>query len=92
MPVVRLVNYAVRQDPLGEVEYAALCVYGQEAECGATSGPQDCPSAVEEWMHKHTRETRHSRYQRTWSDFVVWEPKEEVPPPLEPARVDRVPR
>lgn len=70
--VLRYVPFTVRQDPLAQPTYAAMCVSGDEADCGAVSGEHPDPAPVEEWMRKHTQETRHDRYRRTFTDYATW--------------------
>lgn len=72
--VFRFVPYLITQDASAEPEYEACCVSGEEADCGAASGPCASPGAVEEWQRRHTRDTRHARYRRSFSDYAVLEP------------------
>lgn len=95
--VFRYVAYTLVQDLTAYPEYAARCVSGEEADCGAESGMRPAPGDVEEWQRKHTQETRHTRYRRVFADYAVMEPTEEKtektdrlggpPPGLEPARM-----
>ncbi|GCB47000.1 hypothetical protein [Streptomyces sp. NL15-2K] len=71
--ILRYVPYSIVQDPSAQPEYEAHCVSGDEAECGATSGPYGDPAEVEEWQRKHTQETRHARYRRSFADYAVLE-------------------
>ncbi|MEU9975937.1 hypothetical protein [Streptomyces sp. NPDC051014] len=71
----RFVPYLITQDDTAEPEYAAYCVSGDEADCGAESGPCGSPGAVEEWQRRHTRDTRHLRYRRSFTDYAVLEPE-----------------
>ncbi len=77
--VFRYVPYVIAQDATAEPEYEARCVSGDETECGAESGVHSDPAAVEEWQRRHTQETRHLRYRRSFGDYSVLEPLEEVP-------------
>ncbi|MGW0708629.1 DUF7848 domain-containing protein [Streptomyces sp. NPDC002643] len=77
--IFRYVPYVIAQDQSAEPEYEATCVSGDEVECGATSGVHHDPAGVEEWQRKHTQETRHLRYRRSFGDYAVLEPLEEVP-------------
>lgn len=77
--VFRYVPYVIAQDQTALPEYEARCVSGDEVECGAVSGVHHDPAGVEEWQRKHTQETRHLRYRRTFGDYAVLEPLEEVP-------------
>ncbi|MFJ9631958.1 hypothetical protein ACIRU8_30090 [Streptomyces sp. NPDC101175] len=71
--IFRFVPYAITQDPAAEPEYEARCVSGDEADCGAGSGPRADPADVEEWQRRHTQETRHTRYRRSFADYAVLE-------------------
>ncbi|MFE7841876.1 hypothetical protein ACFU53_39225 [Streptomyces sp. NPDC057474] len=77
--VFRYVPYVIAQDATAEPEYEARCVSGEETECGAESGVRSDPAAVEEWQRRHTQETRHLRYRRSFGDYSVLEPLEEIP-------------
>ncbi|MFD9114796.1 DUF7848 domain-containing protein [Streptomyces bottropensis] len=77
--VFRYVPYVIAQDATAEPEYEARCVSGDETECGAESGVRSDPAAVEEWQRGRTQETRHLRYRRSFGDYSVLEPLEEVP-------------
>ncbi|UUU24212.1 DUF7848 domain-containing protein [Streptomyces sp. DSM 40750] len=72
--VFRYVPYVIAQDTTAEPEYEARCVSGDEEECGAESGVRHDPAAVEQWQRKHTQETRHLRYRRSFGDYSVLEP------------------
>ncbi|MEU8978873.1 hypothetical protein ACFVXW_11895 [Streptomyces sp. NPDC058251] len=72
--IFRYVPYTIVQDATAEPEYAARCVSGDEADCGAGSGPRSDPAEVEEWQRRHTQETRHTRYRRDFADYAVMEP------------------
>ncbi|MGZ3100702.1 DUF7848 domain-containing protein [Streptomyces sp. H72] len=72
--VFRYVPFTIVQDPSAWPEYEARCVSGDEADCGASSGPRGGPEEVEEWQRGHTRETRHLRYRRCFADYAVLEP------------------
>ncbi|MFC7999875.1 hypothetical protein ACFUVQ_27355 [Streptomyces rochei] len=72
--VFRYVPFVIAQDPSALPEYEARCVSGDEADCGASSGPCRGPEEVEEWQRGHTGETRHLRYRRLFADYAVLEP------------------
>ncbi|MEU8590231.1 hypothetical protein AB0C59_25005 [Streptomyces sp. NPDC048664] len=72
--VFRYVPYAIAQDEHAAPEYAARCVSGDEADCAAESGVCGHPADVEEWLRRHTQETRHTRYRRTFTDYAVLAP------------------
>lgn len=69
----RYVPYSIVQDASAEPEYEAHCVSGDERDCDATSGPCGTPAEVEEWQRRHTQETRHTRYRRSFMDYAVLE-------------------
>ncbi|MFD8230924.1 hypothetical protein ACFV20_03335 [Streptomyces sp. NPDC059696] len=71
--VFRYVPYTIVQDPSAQPEYEAYCVSGEEEDCGAGSGPCRAPGDVEEWQRRHTQETRHLRYRRSFADYAVLE-------------------
>ncbi|MER5490101.1 DUF7848 domain-containing protein [Streptomyces sp. LE64] len=92
--VIKHVTYELHADLGAEEEYEARCVWGEEVECGAESGPRHSPEEVTAWMIRHTSGTRHNRYRRTRSDYQFWQPTEHVPAPAPvvapgPARVTR---
>ncbi|MEN3585949.1 hypothetical protein AAH978_17560 [Streptomyces sp. ZYX-F-203] len=65
------VPYTIVRDPSAEPEYQASCVSADGTGCGAASGPRPSPDEVEEWQHRHTRETLHTRYRRSFADYAV---------------------
>ncbi|MCK1820714.1 hypothetical protein MTQ10_14110 [Streptomyces sp. XM83C] len=69
----RYVPYLIVQDASAEPEYEACCVSEDGADCGAGSGRFADPAPVEEWQRRHTQETRHARYRRTFADYAVLE-------------------
>ncbi|WP_254398776.1 hypothetical protein [Streptomyces sp. AC602_WCS936] len=71
--VFRYVPFTIVQDQSALPEYQARCVAGDDADCGATSGPCPTPTDVEEWQRRHTQETRHTRYRRCFADYAVLE-------------------
>ncbi len=71
--VFRYVPFTIVQDPSALPEYQAQCVSGDDADCGAASGPRRTPTDVEEWQRRHTQETRHTRYRRCFAHYAVLE-------------------
>ncbi|MEV0280860.1 hypothetical protein AB0I22_31335 [Streptomyces sp. NPDC050610] len=69
----RYEQFTIAQDPSAWPEYSAMCVSGEDVECGVESGGEGNPEAVEEWMRQHTQGTGHRRYRRNISDYAVWE-------------------
>lgn len=76
--VFRYVPFTIVQDAMAEPEYATRCVSGDESECGAESGARSHPADVEEWQRKHTQDTQHARYRRTFADYAVMEPPDGI--------------
>ncbi|MFI5746550.1 hypothetical protein ACIBBE_11515 [Streptomyces sp. NPDC051644] len=72
----RFQNYEIQPDPVGETTYAAECVSGDEADCGAQSGEKGETSNVAQWIAEHARDTGHQRYRRTVADYATAEPGE----------------
>ncbi len=73
----RYVSYTIAQDPLACVEVSAVCVSGDDAECGEESSVCARPDFVTEWMRQHTQDSGHTRYRRSYSNYVLMEPPEE---------------
>ncbi|MFJ7291544.1 DUF7848 domain-containing protein [Streptomyces collinus] len=69
--IFRYVPYTIVQDASALPEYEAYCVSGEERDCGAGSGRCQGPGEVEEWQRRHTQETRHLRYRRSFADYAV---------------------
>ncbi|MEE1734038.1 MULTISPECIES: hypothetical protein [Streptomyces] len=72
----RFRTYDISPDPMSETTFAAACVSGDDADCGATSGEQVEKTDVERWIAEHVRDTGHSRYRRTMADYALAEPGE----------------
>ncbi|WP_411112945.1 hypothetical protein [Streptomyces sp. 029-5] len=70
----RFRNYEIHPDSLSEPTYAATCVSGDEADCGAQSDEEVETDKVERWIAEHVRDTGHRRYRRTMADYVMAEP------------------
>lgn len=65
---------SVTADQTAEPTYEAECVTGDDADCGATSGVLFTSDDVTRWMACHTRDTGHTRFRRTCSDYALVEP------------------
>lgn len=76
----RFVPFTIAQDLTAWPEYRAVCVSGEETDCGADSGWLPGPAQVEEWARKHTQGTGHLRYRRSFSDYMQLEPPEDFEP------------
>ncbi|MCZ4122855.1 hypothetical protein O3X23_26275 [Streptomyces sp. H39-S7] len=72
--------YTITQDPMVWPTYAAECVSGDAAACGATSGERSDPADVDEWIRRHAQGAGHTSYRRSFTDFVALEPPEDLPP------------
>lgn len=73
--VIKFVEYVTRQDPTGEVAWSAVCVSGDDSDCGEESGPKPDDQAVIDWMSEHRARTGHARYRRRFEDYALTEPK-----------------
>ncbi|MEU1176594.1 hypothetical protein ABZ464_02910 [Streptomyces sp. NPDC005820] len=73
--VIRFVDYETNRDPQGEVTFKALCVSGDEEECGAESEVCGDDESANTWMAKHTAKTGHKRFKRTCEDYALVEAK-----------------
>ncbi|AEW92749.1 MULTISPECIES: DUF7848 domain-containing protein [Streptomycetaceae] len=70
----RFRNYDIHPDTTAETTYAAECVTGEEADCGAQSGEEVEAAKVDRWIAEHVRNTGHQRFRRTVASFVTAEP------------------
>ncbi|MEU7150706.1 hypothetical protein AB0B15_22110 [Streptomyces sp. NPDC045456] len=71
--IFRYVPFTIRQDPTAEPTYEAVCVSGEEKECGEKSDEWLTPHPVEVWMREHSKETGHRRYRRNFQDYAAVE-------------------
>ncbi|WP_335939935.1 DUF7848 domain-containing protein [Streptomyces sp. PTD5-9] len=68
----RFRQYGVTPDELAEPVFQAVCVSGEETDCGADSGDQGDEAALARWMAEHTRDTGHERFRAApWSYVMV---------------------
>lgn len=68
----RFREYGVAPDELAETAVQAVCVSGEEEDCGADSGDRPDGAALTRWMAEHTRDTGHRRFRvASWSYAVV---------------------
>lgn len=58
----RFREYGITPDPLGVPDHQAVCVSGDETDCGADSEAQPDGEALARWMAEHTRDTGHLRF------------------------------
>ena len=68
---MRYVTYKVEADLTALPEYEAVCVTGDDADCGARSVRCADLDAVGAWVLSHAKETGHTRYQRALRDYAV---------------------
>ncbi|MEU7153834.1 hypothetical protein AB0B15_38340 [Streptomyces sp. NPDC045456] len=66
----RFRNYTITADKAMLPRYQAVCVTGDDADCGADSGSQPSPADVERWIAEHTRDTGHDLYRRAPWEYV----------------------
>ncbi|MFF2960597.1 hypothetical protein ACFVT1_17165 [Streptomyces sp. NPDC057963] len=52
-------------DPLALPAYTALCVTGEERNCGAESGTLHTPDELTRWIAEHCAATGHQDYEQT---------------------------
>ena len=74
--VYRFVDYQVIRDETAHPEYSAVCVTGEESDCGASSGDRADEGKVIRWIAEHRRDTGHGRYRRNFADYATATPVE----------------
>ncbi|GAA0447459.1 hypothetical protein GCM10009544_07820 [Streptomyces stramineus] len=74
----RYVPFTIAQDASAWPEYSAVCVSGEESECGAASGQLHTPAGVEDWMRRHMQATGHVRYGRDFRDYAQLAPSDDA--------------
>lgn len=72
---MRFVESKTTKDPAGEDTWRAVCVSGDEKECGVASPEMGGENAVVKWMTVHAATTGHLRFKRSFSDYAVVELK-----------------
>ncbi|MFE7114449.1 hypothetical protein ACFU99_03375 [Streptomyces sp. NPDC057654] len=73
----RYVPYMITHDPLACTEVSAVCVSGDDTECGEKSSVYLRPDSVIEWMRQHAQETGHRRYRRSYGHYLLLEPPDD---------------
>lgn len=73
--IFRFVDYVTRLDPAGEQVWQAMCVSGEDKDCGAKSPEVGSEEAGNDWMADHAKETGHDRFKRLYADFALVRPK-----------------
>ncbi|MFD5453552.1 DUF7848 domain-containing protein [Streptomyces olivaceus] len=61
-------------DPLALPAFTALCVTGEEHNCGATSGILHTPDELTRWIAGHCAATGHELYEQTTRTLLRAEP------------------
>ncbi|WP_445276214.1 DUF7848 domain-containing protein [Streptomyces noursei] len=61
-------------DPLALPAFTALCVIGEERNCGATSGTLHTPDELTRWIAEHCATTGHELYEQTTRAILRAEP------------------
>lgn len=69
----RFRNYRVSADETAMPAYQAVCVTGEDTDCGADSQDQPDEAALTRWMAEHTRDTGHGRFRRAHWDYATVE-------------------
>ncbi|MBK6015816.1 hypothetical protein [Streptomyces sp. MBT53] len=64
----------VNADELAYPEFQAVCITGDNAACGQTSGLVEDVAEVTEWMARHTRDTGHQQFRHAYWVYVTVEP------------------
>ncbi|EST17968.1 MULTISPECIES: DUF7848 domain-containing protein [Streptomyces] len=70
----RFREHKITPDPLGVPEHQAVCVSGDETECGADSGLLPDGKELARWMAEHTRDTGHLRFRAAQWGYALMEP------------------
>ncbi|WP_236242883.1 hypothetical protein [Streptomyces sp. CC228A] len=61
-------------DPMTLPTFAAVCVTGEDHDCGATSGELHTEDELTRWIAEHCAETGHDFYHRTTRATLRAEP------------------
>ena len=72
----RFREYSVHMeaDPLALPTFRAVCVTGEEANCGASSEDVHSDGELLRWISRHCARTGHKQYERTTCATVRAEP------------------
>ncbi|MFE5026329.1 hypothetical protein ACFRAO_24185 [Streptomyces sp. NPDC056656] len=69
--VLRFTPCRISEDRSSMPTYGAVCVSGDDADCGAASGQHVDTKPVDQWMAKHTATTGHDRYQQVFLSYAT---------------------
>jgi hypothetical protein len=61
-------------DPTALPTYQAVCITGDEHDCGATSGTTHTPQELTRWIAEHCAQTDHTSYEQTTRTILRAEP------------------
>jgi hypothetical protein len=67
---MRFREYPITPDPHAVPTISAVCVTGEDADCGATSGPMADPDTVARWMAEHFRDTGHTAFEQSATETL----------------------
>ncbi|WP_406094702.1 hypothetical protein [Kitasatospora purpeofusca] len=70
----RKYHVATAIDSLTLPTFEAVCVSGEERDCGATSGELHTPEELTRWIAGHCAQTGHQSYEQTTRTIVRAEP------------------
>ncbi|QYA98941.1 hypothetical protein KZO11_38010 [Streptomyces anulatus] len=62
-------------DPLALPAFTAVCVTGEEHNCGAASGTLHTPDELTRWIAGHCAATGHELYEQTSRTLLRAEPR-----------------
>jgi len=68
---LRFRDYVVAPDLMAAREFGALCVSGEDADCGARAVESLDNTEVDRWIVTHFRDTGHERFERSITDYAV---------------------
>jgi hypothetical protein len=73
--VMRFREYSVRAvaDPQALPVFTAVCVTGEDADCGVGSGDLFDPDVLVQWIAGHFRDTGHTQFERCTRAVVIVE-------------------
>lgn len=73
--IKRFREYKVRAvaDPQALPVFTAVCVTGDESDCGAASGDLFDPDQLVHWIAEHFRDTGHTQFERNTRAPVIAE-------------------
>ncbi|WNI19917.1 hypothetical protein [Actinacidiphila sp. ITFR-21] len=70
----RFQNYTIAADDSALPEFHAVCVTGEDADCGADSGRHASAAELDRWMAEHARDAGHTRFRRSEWTYAEVQP------------------